>query len=67
MQNLTQVIDLQRADAAVVPNAVQCSRADVVFVRQRVGAFARFSQGFPKRGIDNHVRHQVYGILGLYS
>lgn len=67
MQDLAQIVDFQRADAAVVPNAVQCCRADVVFVRQRVRAFARFSQGFPKRGIDNHVRHQVYGILGLYS
>ena len=69
VQDLAQIVDFQRADPAVVPTAVQSSGADIVFVRQRVRAFAGFSESFPKRGIDNHVRHQLsiwyFGIIFL--
>lgn len=42
MQNSAQIVNFQRADSLVVPDAVNRCTADVVVVRQRVGAFTGF-------------------------
>lgn len=54
MQNAAQIVDFQRADALIMPNAVNRRTADIVHMRQRVRTLLRFPQSFPKRCVYNH-------------